>query len=204
MKAVSCKVCRRLGVSVCGKEKCALKRRPTSPGQIKKKRRRGFSEYGLQLREKQKLRNLYNLREAQFRSLVKKVLESQQKGGKDVSHSLVQMLESRLDNAIFRLGLASSRAQARQLVSHGHFQVNGKSINVPSYRLKKGDVIKLKAGSAGKSFFKNVLPSIKKKKIPSWLKLNPETVEAQVVAELDAQEVDLPVEIPVIFEYYSR
>lgn len=204
MRFSKCKICRRLGVSVCGREKCALKRRPSPPGQVRKRRRRGFSEYGFQLREKQKLKNLYNLREAQFRKIVKEVLGFRRGAAKDVSQLLVQTLESRLDNVVFRLGFATSRAQARQFVSHGHFLVNGKSINVPSYCLKKGDIVKLKQASLQKSFFKNVLSQLEKKRAPSWLEFDSDKLEAEVIEEPLAQEVDLPVEIPVIFEYYSR
>lgn len=205
MKNSKCKICRRLGISVCGKEKCALKKRSSPPGEKKKKRRRGgFSEYGKELREKQKLKNLYNLRETQFKKIVREILGLRQKTDQSVSQMLLQALESRLDNVIFRMGLGSSRAQARQLVSHGHLMVNGKSIDVPSYRVTEGDVISVKQNSAAKSFFKNLLPKLQKHQPPLWLTLDAKNFEAKITAKPGIEETDLPVEIPVIFEYYSR
>lgn len=205
MKNSKCKICRRLGVSVCGKEKCALKKRSSPPGEKRKKRRGGgLSEYGKELREKQKLKNLYNLRETQFKRIVKEILGFRQKTNQSVSQLLLQVLESRLDNVVFRMGFGSSRAQARQLVSHGHFMVNGKSIDVPSYRVTEGDVISVKQNSAKKNFFQNLLPKLQKHQTPPWLNLDAKNFEAKVVAKPVLEETDLPVEIPIIFEYYSR
>lgn len=204
MADAKCKICRRLGVSVCGREKCALKRKPYPPGQKKKKRAGPLSEYGKELREKQKLKNLYNLKEAQFRKYVKQILKLIGKEKESVSQLLINELESRLDNVIFRLGLASSRRQARQLVSHGHFLVNGSRVTVPSHRVKKGDVIKLKTNSMKKGFFQNISQSLKKQKVPDWLGLDVKNVEAKVLEQPTLEESALPVEIPVILEYYSR
>jgi small subunit ribosomal protein S4 len=156
---------------------------------------RTISEYGKQLREKQKLKNLYSLREAQFRKIVRKSA---------TPDLLIKLLENRLDNVVFRLGFAISRKQARQLVSHGHFLVNGKPINLPSYILRKGDVVKLKERSINKTVFKNILPLLKKQKLPSWLTLNVEKLEGKVVGIPSLEEAVLPVEFPLIFEYYSR
>lgn len=163
-----------------------------------------MSEYGRQLQEKQKLKNLYNLREAQLRKNVREVFGSRGRGSEDVSQALIKFLEERLDNVIFRLGIALSRPQARQMVSHGHFLVNGKSVNVPSLRVKKGDVIKLKERSLKKKIFENIAPRLKKHQVPSWLSLDIENLEAKVAGEPTLQEAAPPVEIPVIFEYYSR
>ncbi len=169
-----------------------------------RRRPRALSEYGKQLQEKQKLKSLYNLREAQLRKNVKEVFNSRGKGEKDLSEMLINVLEERLDNVVFRLGLAISRQQARQLVSHGHFLVNGKSTNIPSLRVKKGDVIKLKPKSAGKKIFQNIAAILKKHNVPSWLSLDVENLEAKVAGSPTLEEAAPPVEIPVIFEYYSR
>lgn len=175
-----------------------------NPGQKGKRRPRALSEYGKQLQEKQKLKSLYNLREAQLRKNVKEVFDSRGKTDKDISHMLIKALEERLDNVVFRLGLAISRPQARQLVSHGHFLVNGKSTNIPSQRVRKGDIIKLKPKKSGKKIFQNIAAILKKHNVPSWLSLDIENLEAKVVGQPTLEEAAPPVEIPVIFEYYSR
>jgi small subunit ribosomal protein S4 len=173
------------------------------PGLRRKRRVRGFSEYGKELNEKQKLKNWYNLKERQFRKYVKGVL---QKRGKveDEALLLIETLESRLDNVVFRLGFAKSRTQAKQLVSHGHFLVNGKSIDAPSYPVKKGDIITLKPQKIQKGIFKNLKNLLKKYKPPAWLELNVEKLEGKVVGEPSLEEAAPPVEISAIFEYYSR
>lgn len=210
MQNSKCKICRRLGVKLflkgerCLLQKCPMVRRPYLPGAKKKRRGKMLSEYGKELREKQKLKNLYNLREAQFRKYVKEVLSFRGKTEEDVSNLLVKVLESRLDNVIFRLGMVSSRTQARQLVSHNHFLVNGKSVNIPSYRVKKGDIIKIKPRSLKKNIFQNLSLKLSKQKIPSWLALDIKNLEIKITGEPSIEEVALPVEIPVIFEYYSR
>ncbi len=167
----------------------------TFPGQKGRRRPRALSEYGKQLQEKQKLKNLYNLREAQLRRYIK--------NAQDLT-SLINALESRLDNVVFRLGLAQTREQARQLVSHGHFLVNGKPINIPGYETKKGDVVRPKEKSTKKSIFQNIIPQLKKQKPPSWLELDIEKLEGKVLGRPNLEEASPPVEIPVIFEYYSR
>lgn len=192
-----------MGVSVCGREKCALKRRPYPPGQKGKRRQAGFSEYGKQLREKQKLKNLYHLRERQFKKYVKEVLEKRGRV-EDAANLLIRKLESRLDNVVFRLGFARSRAQARQLVSHGHFLVNGKAINIPSHQLKKGDLVSFKPQKSKKATFQNIKNMLKRYKTQSWLELNAEKLEGRVIGEPSIEEVAPPVEISTIFEYYSR
>jgi len=178
------------------------------PGPKRKRRVRAFSEYGKELNEKQKLKNWYNLKERQFRKYVKGVLEKRGKV-EDEALLLVKTLESRLDNVVFRLGFAKSRTQAKQLVSHGHFLVNGKSIDVPSYPAKKGDIITLKPQKVTKNRVptervQNLKNLLKKYKPPAWLELNVEKLEGKVIGEPSLEEAAPPVEIPAIFEYYSR
>ena len=188
----------------CLSQKCPIVRRPYPPGGRRKKRRRTVSEYGNELKEKQKLRKMYNLKEAQFLKYVKEALFPGRKIEEDASVLLVKILESRLDNVIFRLGFASSRAQARQLVSHGHFLVNEKSVNIPSYRTKRGDIIRIKPQRLKKNIFQNLSSKLKKQKIPSWLALDDKNLEAKITKEPFLEDAVLPVEISVIFEYYSR
>jgi len=162
-----------------------------------------LSEYGKELREKQKLREWYNLGERQFKKYVKEVMEKRGKV-EDVSELLIVKLERRLDNVIFRLGLSSSRIQARQLVSHGHFLVNRRIINIPSYQLKKGDKISLRLNSIKKTIFQNLALALKKHKPPSWLKLDAEKIEGEVTGKPSIAEAAPPAEISAIFEFYSR
>ncbi len=183
--------------------KCPMIRRAYAPGQKKKRRPTSPSEYGKALREKQKLKNWYNLGERQFKNYVKKILARRGRV-EDASSLLIKTLENRLDNIVFRLGFASSRAQAQQLVSYGHFLVNGKSINVPSYLAKKGDVISIKEQKVKKGIFQNLKNSLKKHKTPTWLELDIEKLGGKVTAEPNSEEVAPPVEISAIFEYYSR
>lgn len=203
-----CKICRRSGVKLflkgdrCFSAKCQIVRRPYPPGPKRKQRRRNFSEFGVELREKQRLKNLYQLRERQFEGCVEGAL-SQRGKVEDATVLLINGLESRLDNVVFRMGFAASRAHARQLVSHGHFLVNKKSINIPSFKVKKGCEIALKEASAKKTIFQNVKAALKKQKVPTWLELNAEKLSGKVIGQPSYEEV-VPVEIPAIFEYYSR
>lgn len=162
----------------------------------------GVSEYGLELREKQKLKNLYQLRERQFKKYVKSALTRRGKV-EDATIFLIKKLENRLDNVVFRLGFASSRTRAQQLVSHGHFLVDGKPINIPSFEIEKGDVISLKESSAKKTIFQNLKNVLKKQRVPSWLELDIEKLSGKVVGEPTLEGAP-PVEISAIFEYYSR
>ena len=177
-------------------------KKPYPPGK-KSERRRTISEYGKELREKQKLKNWYNLRERQFKKYVKGVLKKQGKV-EDTGSLLVKKLESRLDNVVFRLGFAASRIQARQLVNHGHFLVNGRKNDIPSCQIKKGDIISLRPNSLSKPIFKNLQPVLKKYKPPSWIELNAEKAEGKITGEPSLEEAALPVEISAIFEFYSR
>lgn len=208
MMLVKCKICRRLGVKLflkgerCFTPKCQIVRRPYPPGIKRKRRRVSVSEYASELREKQRLKNLYQLRERQFANYVAKAL-SQRGKVEDATLVLIKELESRLDNVVFRLGFASSRSQAKLLVSHGHFLVNKKTINIPSFQVKKNQEISLKESSVKKAIFQELKNMLKKQKVPSWLELDIDKLSGKVIGEPALEEAP-PVEIPAIFEYYSR
>lgn len=174
-----------------------------APEQRRKRRSKAASEYGKSLREKQTLKRLYNLSEKQFKAYVKHILDRRQKL-ENVSDELAKSLEKRLDNTVFRLGFAKSRKHARQIVSHGYFLVNGKPVNVPSFALEKGDVLALKESKKAKTLVKEVAPLLKKAKAPSWLNLDGENFKAEIVGEPTLAEVNFPVELSLIFEFYSR
>ena len=177
-------------------------KRPYPPRKKGKRRRSSISEYGRELREKQQLKLWYNLRETQLRKYVKEVLEK--KGKVETADLLIKKLESRLDNLIFRLGLASSRPQARQLVSHGYFLINGKKVKSPSYQAKKGDKITISPPKKEKKFLQNLTSSLKKYQPPPWLKLDKGKLEGEVVGEPTLEEAKPPAELSSIFEFYSR
>ena len=203
-----CKICRRLGTKLflkgekCLSPKCPMVKRPYPPG-FQRKKRKVVSEYGKQLEEKQKLKNWYNLKEYQFKRYVKEVLEKRGKV-EDAQDLLIKKLEKRLDNVVFRLGFASSRSQARQLITHGHFLVNKKKVNIPSYQVKIGDKIEIKASSKKKVVFQNLPLTLKKYQPPSWLKLDVKSLKGEVIAEPSLEEAMPPAEVSAIFEYYSR
>ena len=209
MFASKCKICRRAGTKLflkgekCLSSKCPVIRKPYPPGQKSKKRPRGLSEYGKELKEKQKLQNWYNLREKQFRKYVKMALGARHKAD-DAEALLIKLLESRLDNVVFRLGFTTSRVAARRFVSHRHFLVNGKTVNIPSYSVKKGDKISLSQKSVKKNAFKNLAVTLKKHNPPLWLKLEAEQSEGQVIKEPTLVEAFPPAELSSIFEFYSR
>jgi len=209
MKNNKCKICRRLGVKLflrgekCLSPKCPMVKRPYPPGRKGKRKTRALTEYGEELREKQKLKNYYNLKEKQFKKYVKEVLVSRGKV-EDATTLLIEKLESRFDNVIFKLGFATSRFQARQLVNHGHFLVNGRKVNIPSYQLKKGDKITVHPRLLKSKFFQNLQPKLKKYKTPSWLSFNFENLEAEVKSLPTLETASPPAEISTIFEYYSR
>ena len=204
-----CEKCRRAGVKLflkserCVSQKCAMIKRAYPPGPKRKRGRGRSSEYGKELAEKQKLKNWYNLGEKVFKNYIKKVLKNRGKG-QDPTELLIRNLESRLDNIIFRLGFAKSRASARQLVSHGYFSVNGKLTRVPSYQIKKGSIIALSLAKIKKTLVQNLKESLKKYKTPSWLELNAEKLEGKVVGSPTLGEALPPAEISAIFEFYSR
>jgi small subunit ribosomal protein S4 len=212
-KKPKCKICRRAGKKLflkgekCNTQKCPMITKPYPPGIKGKRRMRGLSEYGKQLKEKQKLKNWYNLGERQFKKYVMEVLEKAHKGSAkvgDAAEALIRKLESRLDNIVYRLGFASSRTQARQLVSHAHFLVNGKPVNIPSMELKKGDKISVRPSSIKKPAFQNLSSLLKKYQPPAWLKLDSEKLEGEVIGVPSLEIAAPPAEIPAIFEFYSK
>jgi len=208
-KSAKCRICRRLGVKLflrgerCLSPKCAMVKRPYPPGQRGKRKVSLASEYKKELLEKQKLKYWYNLTEKQLKKYVSEVLQ-QRKKVKDVSNLLIQNLEKRLDNVIYRLGLAVSRDQARQMVSHKFFLVNGEPVNIPSYRVRVGDVITIKPQKLKKVIIKDLKEKLKKHSPPSWLVLDPEKLEGKVIAEPKVEEVAPPIEVSAVFEFYSK
>jgi len=209
MRDEKCKICRREGIKLflkgqrCLTAKCPMVKRPYPPGQKRKRRKGPPSEYGKELSEKQKLKFLYNLSERQFKNYIHKTLKRRGKT-EDLADFLIQTLESRLDNVVFRLGFTLSRPQARQLVSHNFFLVNKKPMNLPSYQVKIGEVISVKSQKLKKNILKNIENLIKKYKPPTWLELNVEKLEGKVVGKPTLEQVAPPVEISAIFEFYSR
>lgn len=202
MPRIKCKQCRRAGESLCGREKCAFKRRPYAPGQHGQAQRRGASEFGRQLAMKQKIKRIYGVLERQFR---KHFEEASHMSG-ITGDQLLSRLERRLDNAVFRLGFASSRAQARQLVSHKMFEVNGKRLNIPSAEVKLGDVIAIKDTKREKNYWKNLNETLaeRQKTVPHWLSLDAKKGEGKVIAMPLPQDVGVSVDPQMVVEYYSK
>ena len=209
MKDSKCKICRRLGIKLflrgekCLSQKCPMIRKPYPPGPKAKKRVRALSEYGKELKEKQKLKNWYNLEERQLRKYVKEILKARGKVV-DAETALIKILESRLDNVVFRLGFAPSRTAARQMVSHRHFMINNKPIDIPGYLVKKGDKISINPGSAKKTIFQKLPTLLKKHNPPSWLKLDTKNLEGKVTVSPNLEEAASPAELSSIFAFYSK
>ena len=203
-----CRLCRREGEKLflkgerCFTPKCAFERRSYPAGMHGKQTqfRRKESDYALQLRAKQKARRVYGVFERQFRRYFQQALR--QRGLTGVN--LLILLESRLDNVVYRLGLADSRAQARQLVQHGHFKVNDQRVNVPSFTLEPGDVISVREASRQDVHFKEVPQRLEAGRVPGWLSLEPASLTAKVVAAPSRDDVDVTLSEQLIVEYYSR
>jgi small subunit ribosomal protein S4 len=198
-----CRLCRREGLKLflkgerCLTEKCAVERRSYPPGEHGRGRIKQ-SEYLLQLREKQKARRYYGLLEKQFRTTYEKATRRQGAPGEN----LLKMLETRLDNVVYRLGFAGSRAQARQLVRHGHFQVNGRRVNIPSYGVKANDVISLKPGSPVEQLVRDATDLTAS--VAPWLQADHENLTGQVLRFPERDEIDVPVQESLIVELYSK
>ena len=199
----NCKLCRREGQKLflkgerCYSSKCGIERRNYAPGQHGQARKKQ-SEYGLQLREKQKAKRFYGMQETQFRDLFEKAAKKPGMTGEN----LLLLLETRLDNVVFRLGFASSRKEARQLVTHGHFTVNGKKADIPSMEVKAGDVIKVKEKSQSSPKFKEVKEmSIT---VPSWMSVDVEKLEGKVITLPKREDIDTPIAEHLIVELYSK
>ena len=204
-----CKICRRAGAKLflkgarCYNQKCAMVRRPTTPGKKGKRRARSLSEFGRELREKQRMKACYNLREQQFKNYVDAIL-SKKSVIDDLSLALIDSLESRMDNVVFRLGFASSRAAARQLVSHKSFLVNGKPVNLPSRRIAKGNVVSVAPRKTGNAYFKQLKEALKSHKPPAWLVLDLEKLEGRRIGDPTVEEAMPPAEIGTVFEFYAK
>ncbi len=200
-----CRFCRRAGEKLflkgerCFSPKCAIEKRRRAPGEQMPRRRRQ-SDRAVQLREKQKLRQTYGVLERQFSNYMADA--RRQKGV--TGQLLLQTLESRLDNVVFRLGFADSRSQARQLVTHGHFNVNDRKTDIPSYLVKAGDAIGWRENSAKNEYFKILKEGGLRRTPPSWLGLDSETMAGRVYSMPDPQEVDTRIDTRLIVEYYSR
>ncbi|MEA2098035.1 MAG: 30S ribosomal protein S4 [Patescibacteria group bacterium] len=199
-----CKRCRREGKKLflkgdrCFSIKCAMIKRPYAPGQHGQARKMGLSEFGIQLREKQKVKRTYGILEKQFR----KYYEMASRMNGDAGVLLSTLLERRLDNAVYRLGLASSRNQARQLVNHGHFLLNGKKVDIASCLVKEGDVISFKKE---KGFhFEEIKKILKNHQAPSWMSLDAQKVQGKIVSSPVLSEIDTNVDVHLIIEYYSK
>ncbi|MCC7203263.1 MAG: 30S ribosomal protein S4 [Nitrospirae bacterium] len=203
-----CRLCRREGMKLffkgnrCMTEKCAFERRGYPPGLHGQKGQRGSkaTNYSIQLREKQKVKRVYGLLETQFRGFFEKASKSKGVTGE----LLLQMLERRLDNTVFRAGFAESRNEARQLVRHGHFLVNGRKVNLPSYLIKEGDIIEIREKSREDVRLKDAITNLGNKTIPSWLGVEGENFRARVTGLPAREEILLPISEQLIVELYSK
>lgn len=200
-----CRLCRREGQKLflkgdrCFKEKCAIEKRNTPPGQHA--RRRGkLQGYGIQLREKQKVKRIYGVLEQQFRNYFKKAETLRGVTGEN----LLVLLEQRIDNVVYRLGYCSSRAQARQLVAHGHVKVNGRRVDIPNFQVKVGDEVALDPHSQKNGFVLAAVESSKGRGTPEWLALNAETLTGTVTRKPQRSDITFPVEEQLIVELYSK
>lgn len=206
MSRITCKTCRRLGESLCGREKCAFKKRPYAPGKLdsERKHRSQVSEYGEQLRAKQKMRITYGLMEKQFSMYVKRATKSHETGNDAVTPALklARELESRLDNVVYRAGFANTRALARQLVSHGHILVNGRRNSIASHQVKIGDVLSIREGSKSAKVFATLAEKLAALAPSHVLTVDPATFSATIKGVV--REVEPMFDTQKVLEYYSR
>ena len=203
----SCRLCRREGCKLhlkgegCNSDKCSLNRRAQAPGQHgAANNRRRVKEYSLQLREKQKAKRYYGILEKQFKNYFEKADRKEGQTGEN----LLTMIERRLDNVVYRMGMAESRKEARQLVLHGHFTVNGKKVNIPSYEVSKGDVVALKENSRKLGKFKMLIEDINARTIPAWMDVDKENIVATIKELPKREDIDFPFEEHLIVELYSK
>jgi small subunit ribosomal protein S4 len=200
-----CRICRREGLKLflkgsrCYTRKCSFERRSTPPGMYAQRRRKA-SEFGLQLREKQKMRKSYSVLERQFRNYFEKAAKRKGMTGEQ----LLRSLEMRLDNVVFRMGFATSRAQARQLVSHGHFTVNGRPTNIPSFQTKVGDRVEVRESRRGRDYFKTATETIKSAQIPEWVSVDATKLAGSVMNEPAREQMPLEFNEQLVVEFYSR
>ncbi len=201
----SCRLCRREGEKLflkgerCYTDKCSISKRAYAPGQHGQAKKK-LSEYGIQLREKQKVRRFYGILEGQFSEYFE--MAARRKGV--TGENLLQILETRLDNVVYRLGLGTSRPESRQLVTHGHFTVNGKRVNIPSYLLKVGDVVAVADKSKSSPKVKAISDITGGKVVPKWLEFDSENYVGKVVALPAREDIDLPIKEHLIVELYSK
>lgn len=200
-----CRICRREGEKLFLKgekcfTKCTLDRRPSKPGQHGAARTRKASGYALQLREKQKVRKTYGILERQFK---RHFDEAARRAGK-TSDNLMRLLEMRMDNIVYRFGFADSRAQARQLVTHGHFRLNGRKLDIPSAMVKAGDEITVRAQSRDTEYFKTRTLLLAQKGTPTWLRVDANTLTGRVLAAPTPQDLELPFNEQLVVEFYQR
>jgi small subunit ribosomal protein S4 len=200
-----CRLCRREGMKLflkgsrCYTKKCAFERRSTPPGQHGVRRRK-MSDFGTQLREKQKVRRVYQVVERQF----KRYFETAESRPGVTGENLLRLLETRLDNVVFRMGFAGSRAQARQLVSHAHFAVNGRPATVPSFQVGEGDRVEVRAGSRDTTYFKDIKEALRSAPRPDWLSVDVEKLGGSVLALPRRDQMPLELNEQLVVEYYSR
>jgi small subunit ribosomal protein S4 len=200
-----CRLCRREGAKLflkgarCYSKKCAFERRPSPPGQHGIRRRK-VGDYGLQLREKQKVRRIYRILERQF----KNYFELAESRPGVTGENLLRLLELRLDNVVFRLGFATSRDHARQLVNHGHFAVNGRPTNVPSYQLAPGDRLEVRESHRSRGPFKTAAEALRSASVPEWLSIDAATLSGSILAAPRRDQMPLELNEHLVVEYYSR
>jgi len=200
-----CRLCRREGAKLylkgekCYSPKCTFEHRPDAPGQRKRFRRKP-TEYGIQLREKQKARRIYGVLERQFRQYYRRASRTRGVTGE----VLLQLLERRLDNVVYRMGLASSRSEARQLVRHGHFTVNGRRVNIPSYQVREGDEVAVAEKSRKVPRLKELAELAGRRGTPDWLEVDYENMKGKVLRLPTREEIDVPIQERLIIELYSR
>ena len=202
-----CRLCRREGIKLflkgerCYTEKCAIEKRNFVPGQHGKTRRaKKMAGYGIQLREKQKVKRIYGVLEGQFR----RYFEAAERQRGITGDTLLQLLERRLDNVTYRLGLATSRSQARQLVRHGHLLVNERKVNVPSYSVRAGDLVTVRATSQKAPGIQHAMEEVKGRGIPEWLTFDPDKLTGRVMSLPTREQINLPVQEQLIVELYSK
>ena len=201
-----CRLCRREGMKLflkgerCYTEKCAIEKRNFAPGQHGKTRKAKLAGYGLQLREKQKVKRIYGVLEDQFRGY----FEEAERTRGITGVTLLQLLERRFDNVVYRLGLSTSRSQARQLVRHGHFLINGKKVDIPSYSLKQGDVVTVLGRSQKNATIEHAMQEVKGRGIPDWLSFDAAAIAGRVVSVPTREQINLPVQEQLIVELYSK
>lgn len=200
-----CRLCRREGIKLflkgrrCLTEKCAVEKRAYAPGQHGKRRPR-FSDFGVRLREKQKIKRIYGISERKM----KRYYQDASKTKGVTGELMLQLLERRLDNVVFRLNFALSRAQAREIVNHGHICVNTRRVNIPSYLVKVGDVITVKDRENSKKLIRENLEICEERPLPNWLQLNKEKLEAKVDALPKREDIVVPIQEQLVVEFYSR